>query len=86
MERTSYFSCLFFRFGIFNPSIVYDNLGEIFSALIFGSLVFCVFLYIKVRISNQQSFPVCIYFALTLSGFIYLFIFNLEGSFGSIIY
>ncbi|KAL6144313.1 hypothetical protein ACLB2K_055007 [Fragaria x ananassa] len=34
-------------FGIFNPTIVYDHLGEIFSALIFGSLVFCVLLYIK---------------------------------------
>ncbi|CAN1804270.1 7-dehydrocholesterol reductase [Linum perenne] len=35
--------------GILNPAMVYDHLGEIFSALIFGSLVFCVFLYIKVR-------------------------------------
>ncbi|CAN1804269.1 7-dehydrocholesterol reductase [Linum perenne] len=33
--------------GILNPAMVYDHLGEIFSALIFGSLVFCVFLYIK---------------------------------------
>lgn len=41
--------CLFFRFGIFNPAIVYDHLGEIYSALIFGSLIFCIFLYIKVR-------------------------------------
>uniref|UniRef100_A0A2P2KDY3 7-dehydrocholesterol reductase n=1 Tax=Rhizophora mucronata TaxID=61149 RepID=A0A2P2KDY3_RHIMU len=39
-------------FGIFNPSIVYDRLGEIFSAQIFISLIFCIFLYIKVRISN----------------------------------
>ncbi|KAJ0677374.1 putative 7-dehydrocholesterol reductase [Helianthus annuus] len=37
-------------FGIFNPSVVYDHLGEIYSALIFGSFVFCVFLYIKVKI------------------------------------
>ncbi|CAN1298863.1 7-dehydrocholesterol reductase [Linum perenne] len=36
-----------FRFGIFNAATVYDHLGEIFSALIFGSLIFCVFLYIK---------------------------------------
>ncbi|CAN1804271.1 7-dehydrocholesterol reductase [Linum perenne] len=36
-----------FRSGILNPAMVYDHLGEIFSALIFGSLVFCVFLYIK---------------------------------------
>ncbi|CAN1298861.1 7-dehydrocholesterol reductase [Linum perenne] len=34
-------------FGIFNAATVYDHLGEIFSALIFGSLIFCVFLYIK---------------------------------------
>ncbi|KAL5554458.1 hypothetical protein UlMin_041859 [Ulmus minor] len=34
-------------FGIFNPAIVYDHLGEIFSALNLGSLVFCVLLYIK---------------------------------------
>lgn len=45
-----FFHWTFFRFGIFNPSVVYDHLGEIFSALIFGSFVFCVFLYIKVRI------------------------------------
>ncbi|KAI3858637.1 hypothetical protein MKW92_000426, partial [Papaver armeniacum] len=32
-------------FGIFNPAIVYDHLGEIYSALIFGSLFFCVLLY-----------------------------------------
>ena len=38
------------RFGIFNPAIVYDHLGEIFSALVFGSLVFCIFLYIKVSL------------------------------------
>ncbi|KAH9667876.1 7-dehydrocholesterol reductase [Citrus sinensis] len=34
-------------FGIFNPTIVYDHLGEIYSALIFGSFIFCIFLYIK---------------------------------------
>ncbi|KAG6760605.1 hypothetical protein POTOM_037128 [Populus tomentosa] len=42
-------------FGIFNPSIVYDNLGEIFSALIFGSLVFCVFLYIKGHLAPSST-------------------------------
>ncbi|CAL0335325.1 unnamed protein product [Lupinus luteus] len=42
-------------FGIFNPSIVYDHLGEIFSALIFGSLVFCVFLYIKGHVAPSSS-------------------------------
>ncbi|EFJ06471.1 hypothetical protein SELMODRAFT_135440 [Selaginella moellendorffii] len=37
------------RFGWFNPALVYDHLGEIFSTLIFGSIVFCVLLYIKAR-------------------------------------
>ncbi|KAI3841826.1 hypothetical protein MKX03_032163 [Papaver bracteatum] len=35
----------FWWFGIFNHAIVYDHLGEIYSALIFGSLFFCVLLY-----------------------------------------
>ncbi|CAA6671151.1 unnamed protein product [Spirodela intermedia] len=34
-------------FGIFNPAIVYDHLGEIYSALIVGSFVFCILLHIK---------------------------------------
>ncbi|KAL8043638.1 hypothetical protein ABFX02_09G128037 [Erythranthe guttata] len=42
-------------FGIFNPTIVYDHLGEIFSALIFGSLVFCVFLYIKGLVAPSST-------------------------------
>ncbi|KAL0414947.1 UNVERIFIED_CONTAM: 7-dehydrocholesterol reductase [Sesamum latifolium] len=42
-------------FGIFNPSIVYDHLGEIFSALIFGSLAFCVLLYIKGQIAPSST-------------------------------
>lgn len=46
---------LYFRFGIFNPTVVYDHLGEIYSTLIFGSLVFCVLLYIKVRIGNLAN-------------------------------
>ncbi|KAL0299957.1 UNVERIFIED_CONTAM: 7-dehydrocholesterol reductase [Sesamum calycinum] len=41
-------------FGIFDPSIVYDHLGEIFSALIFGSLAFCVLLYIKGQIAPSS--------------------------------
>jgi hypothetical protein len=41
------------RFGIFNPAIVYDHLGEIFSALVFGSFVFCIFLYIKVSLVKK---------------------------------
>lgn len=45
----------FFRFGIFNPTIVYDHLGEIFSTLIFGSFIFCIFLYIKVRVSSYAN-------------------------------
>ncbi|KAG2650821.1 hypothetical protein PVAP13_1NG168600 [Panicum virgatum] len=42
-------------FGIFNPAIVYDHLGEIFSALVFGSLVFCIFLYIKGHVAPSSS-------------------------------
>ncbi|GMN62672.1 hypothetical protein TIFTF001_031750 [Ficus carica] len=42
-------------FGIFNPSIVYDHLGEIFSVLIFGSLVFCVFLYLKGHVAPSST-------------------------------
>ncbi|XP_069151320.1 7-dehydrocholesterol reductase isoform X1 [Solanum lycopersicum] len=44
-----------FRFGIFNPAIVYDHLGEIFSTLIFGSLVFCVLLYIKGHVAPSST-------------------------------
>ncbi|KAL7162889.1 hypothetical protein ACSBR2_043207 [Camellia fascicularis] len=42
-------------FGVFNPSIVYDHLGEIFSALIFGSFIFCIFLYIKGHVAPSSS-------------------------------
>ncbi|KAG6394890.1 hypothetical protein SASPL_145481 [Salvia splendens] len=42
-------------FGIFNPTIVYDHLGEIFSALIFGSFVFCIFLYIKGHVAPSST-------------------------------
>ncbi|XP_039115811.1 7-dehydrocholesterol reductase-like [Dioscorea cayenensis subsp. rotundata] len=42
-------------FGIFNPAIVYDHLGEIYSALVTGSLVFCVFLYIKGHLAPSSS-------------------------------
>ncbi|CAN0880396.1 7-dehydrocholesterol reductase [Linum grandiflorum] len=41
--------------GILNPAMVYDHLGEIFSALIFGSLVFCVFLYIKGHVAPSST-------------------------------
>lgn len=62
----------FFRFKIFNPAVVYDHLGEIFSALIFGSLVFCIFLYIKVRIelwhtSCFKAYRISIYISITNS-------------------
>nr|CAB3449745.1 unnamed protein product [Digitaria exilis] len=43
------------RFGIFNPAIVYDHLGEIYSALVFGSFVFCIFLYIKGHVAPSSS-------------------------------
>ncbi|CAN1780001.1 7-dehydrocholesterol reductase [Linum perenne] len=42
-------------FGIFNAATVYDHLGEIFSALIFGSLIFCVFLYIKGHVAPSST-------------------------------
>jgi 7-dehydrocholesterol reductase len=42
-------------FGIFNPAIVYDHLGEIFSTLVFGSFVFCILLYIKGHVAPSSS-------------------------------
>ncbi|KAG8070646.1 hypothetical protein GUJ93_ZPchr0006g46439 [Zizania palustris] len=42
-------------FGIFNPAIVYDHLGEIYSALVFGSFVFCIFLYLKGHVAPSSS-------------------------------
>ncbi|KAH9716341.1 7-dehydrocholesterol reductase [Citrus sinensis] len=42
-------------FGIFNPTIVYDHLGEIYSALIFGSFIFCIFLYIKGHLAPSST-------------------------------
>ncbi|KAK1276837.1 7-dehydrocholesterol reductase [Acorus gramineus] len=42
-------------FGIFNPAIVFDHLGEIYSALIVGSLIFCVFLYIKGHLAPSST-------------------------------
>ncbi|ERN12476.1 7-dehydrocholesterol reductase [Amborella trichopoda] len=41
--------------GIFNPAIVYDHLGEIFSALIIGSFFFCILLYIKGHVAPSSS-------------------------------
>ncbi|WVZ22386.1 hypothetical protein V8G54_000930 [Vigna mungo] len=42
-------------FGIFNPTVVYDHLGEIYSALIFGSFVFCILLYIKGHLAPSST-------------------------------
>ncbi|CAL5361011.1 unnamed protein product [Camellia sinensis] len=42
-------------FGVFNPTIVYDHLGEIFSALIFGSFIVCIFFYIKGHVAPSSS-------------------------------
>ncbi|XP_042449563.1 7-dehydrocholesterol reductase-like [Zingiber officinale] len=42
-------------FEIFNPAIVYDHLGEIYSALIMGSLVFCILLYLKGHLAPSSS-------------------------------
>ncbi|XP_031501298.1 7-dehydrocholesterol reductase [Nymphaea colorata] len=41
--------------GIFNPAIVYDHLGEIFSALIVGSFIFCILLYIKGHLAPSST-------------------------------
>eukprot|EP00245_Coleochaete_scutata_P012820 TRINITY_DN5029_c0_g1_i1.p1 TRINITY_DN5029_c0_g1~~TRINITY_DN5029_c0_g1_i1.p1 ORF type:complete len:493 (+),score=88.62 TRINITY_DN5029_c0_g1_i1:52-1479(+) len=43
------------RMGWFNPSIVYDHLGEIISALNIGSFLFCIFLYIKGHVAPSSS-------------------------------
>ncbi|KAL5723958.1 7-dehydrocholesterol reductase [Ranunculus cassubicifolius] len=43
------------RSGLFNPAVVYDHLGEIFSALIFGSLAFCILLYLKGHLAPSSS-------------------------------
>ncbi|XP_024638862.2 7-dehydrocholesterol reductase isoform X1 [Medicago truncatula] len=43
------------RFGIFNPTIVYDHLGEIYSTLSFGSFIFCIFLYIKGHLAPSST-------------------------------
>lgn len=42
-------------FKIFDPAIVYDHLGEIYSALVVGSLVFCVLLYIKGLVAPSST-------------------------------
>lgn len=52
VKCNQYSPVFIFRFGIFNPAVVYDHLGEIFSALILASFNFCFFLYVKLRISN----------------------------------
>ncbi|XWS19235.1 hypothetical protein CRYUN_Cryun32bG0113400 [Craigia yunnanensis] len=49
----TYISLWWFR--IFNPTVVYDHLGEMFSALIFGSLIFCIFLYIKGHVAPSST-------------------------------
>ncbi|XP_056699917.1 7-dehydrocholesterol reductase-like [Spinacia oleracea] len=52
---TCSFSSFAFRSGIFNPTIVYDHLGEIYSTLIFGSFIFCILLYIKGHVAPSSS-------------------------------
>ncbi|KAH9312236.1 hypothetical protein KI387_027271, partial [Taxus chinensis] len=42
-------------FGLFNPAIVYDHLGEIFSSLIIGSFIFCILLYIKGHVAPSSA-------------------------------
>lgn len=75
---------VFFRFGIFNPTVVYDHLGEIYSALIFGSFVFCIFLYIKVRQWNSRKWSYLFPMQFTLKFLTQVLC--LLGSFGTIFY
>uniref|UniRef100_A0A1D1Z9E7 7-dehydrocholesterol reductase n=1 Tax=Anthurium amnicola TaxID=1678845 RepID=A0A1D1Z9E7_9ARAE len=49
----TYFSLWWF--GIFNPAIVYDHLGEIYAALIVGSFVFCIFLHVKGHLAPSST-------------------------------
>lgn len=46
---------LIWRLRWFNPSLVYDHLGEVFSALILGSIVFCILLYIKGHVAPSSA-------------------------------
>jgi hypothetical protein len=45
----------FCRLGLFQATLVWDHLGEVFSALNIFSLLLCVFLYVKVR--TGQDYP-----------------------------
>ena len=69
-----------FRFGIFNPSVVYDHLGEIFSALIFGSFIFCFFLYIKVSFFYWVNYQVFVYTCHIYLNFWCSYFFCIQGS------
>lgn len=44
----------FYRTGLWNPGRVYDLFGEMLAALNLFSLLFCVFLNVKVRALKQQ--------------------------------
>ncbi|KMZ69960.1 7-dehydrocholesterol reductase [Zostera marina] len=42
-------------FGVFNPAIVYDHLGSIFSSLLVGSFFFCILLHIKGHMAPSST-------------------------------
>lgn len=46
---------LSFGFGLFSPTIIYDNLGYLLGALNIFALAFCLFLYIKGRYFPSSS-------------------------------
>lgn len=45
----------FCRLGLFQATLVWDHLGEVFSALNIFSLLLCVFLYVKVRTGQDYA-------------------------------
>ena len=45
------------QFKVFSPARVYDLFGEILSGLNMFSLLFCLFLYFKVRIASRLTSP-----------------------------
>lgn len=54
ITMTSFYLCTF-QFKLFSPTIIYDNLGPLFSILSLSSLVICFLLYLKGRYSPSSS-------------------------------
>ncbi|CAM6104320.1 unnamed protein product [Calypogeia fissa] len=46
---------ILWREKVFNPSIVYDRLGEMFSTSIYGSMLFCIFLFVKGHVAPSST-------------------------------